>query len=147
MGKLNHFAGIRKKVSKPHALFLPMGRNKAKSMAYSAGFLHDIIQPLNRKEAVAGKYGLDSSGIEWEEGPCLHANVDYAKGKAAMNAGALDAYAVKIVRMRYNATSVINERSRIKFDGRVYQIIPEMFHPNHYDDTLQFHMQLIVNDK
>ena len=116
-------------------------------MGYSAGFLHDIIQPLNRKEAVAGKFGLDSAGIEWEEGRCLHANVDNAKGKSAMNAGALDAYAVKIVRMSYNATAVINERSRIKYDGRVYQIIPEMFHPNHFDYTLQFHMQLIVNDK
>ena len=105
-----------------------------------------MIQVLNRKEAVPGDYGIDSGGIQWEEGPRLHANVDYAKGKAAMNAGALDAYAVKIVRMRYSATSVINERSRIKYDGRVYQIIPEMFHPNHYDDTLQFHMQLIVNE-
>ena len=105
-----------------------------------------MIQVLNRKEAVPGDYGIDSGGIQWEEGPCLHANVDYAEGKAAMNAGALDAYAVKIVRMRYSATSVINERSRIKYDGRVYQIIPEMFHPNHYDDTLQFHMQLIVNE-
>ena len=105
-----------------------------------------MIQVLNRKEAVPGDYGIDSGGIQWEEGPCLHANVEYAKGKAAMNAGALDAYAVKIVRMRYSATSVINERSRIKYDGRVYQIIPEMFHPNHYDDTLQFHMQLIVNE-
>ena len=116
-------------------------------MGYSAGFLHDIIQPLNRKEAVAGKYGLDSAGIEWEPVGCLHANVDYQRGKSAMNAGSLDAYAVKIVRMRYSATAVINERSRIKYQGRVFQIIPEMFHPNHYDDTLQFHMQLIVNDK
>ena len=116
-------------------------------MCYSAGFLHDIIQPLNRKEAVAGKYGLDSAGIEWEEGPCLHANVDYQRGKSAMNAGSIDAYAVKIVRMRYSATAVINERSRIKYQEKVYQIIPEMFHPNHFDDTLQFHMQLIVNDK
>jgi head-tail adaptor len=116
-------------------------------MSYSAGFLHEIIQPLNRKEAKTSKFGLDGGGVEWEEGPCLHANVDYARGKAAMNAGALDAYAVKIVRMRYEATAVINERSRIKYDGRVYQIIPEMFHPNHYDDTLQFHMQLVVNDK
>ena len=49
-------------------------------MGYSAGFLHDIIQPLNRKEAVAGKYGLDSAGIEWEEVGCLHANVDYQRG-------------------------------------------------------------------
>ena len=105
-----------------------------------------MIQVLNRKEAVPGDYGIDSGGIEWEEGPCLHANVDYAKGKSAMNAGALDAYAVKIVRMRYDATAVINERSRIKYDGRVYQIIPEMFHPNHFDKTLQFHMQLIVNE-
>ena len=146
-GNLTILLAFAKKVSKPHARFLPIGRNKAKSMAYSAGFLHDIIQPLNRKEAVAGKYGLDSAGVEWEEGQCLHANVDYAKGKAAMNAGALDAYAVKIVRMRYNATAVINERSRIKFDGRVYQIIPETFNANHYENTLQFLMQLIVNDK
>ena len=116
-------------------------------MGYSAGFLHDMIQVLNRKEAKTSKIGLDGGGIEWEEGPCLHANVDYARGKSAMNAGALDAYAVKIVRMRYNATSVITERSRIKYQGRVFQIIPEMFHPNHYDNTLQFHMQLVVNDK
>lgn len=116
-------------------------------MGYSAGFLHDIIIPLNRKEAKVGKYGIDSAGIEWEEGPCLHANVDYAKGKSGMNAGALDVYAVKIVRMRYGATAVINERSRIKYQGKVYQIIPETFNANHYEDTLQFLIQLIVNDK
>ena len=114
-------------------------------MGYSGGFLRDVITVLNRKEAKTSKFGLDGGGVEWEEGPCLHANVDYAKGKSAMNAGALDAYAVKIVRMRY--TTCFNERSRIKYQGKVYQIIPEMFHPNHFDNTLQFHMQLIVNDK
>ena len=116
-------------------------------MGYSGGFLRDVITVLNRKEAKTGKYGLDSAGIEWEEGPCLHANVDYAKGKSAMNAGALDVYAVKIVRMRYNATAVINERSRIKYQDKVYQIIPETFNANHYENTLQFLMQLVVNDK
>ena len=116
-------------------------------MSYSAGFLHEIIVPLNRKAATVGKYGVDSGGIQWEEGPCLHANVDYQRGKSAMNAGALDAYAVKIVRMRYNATDVINERSRIKYQGKVYQIIPETFNANHYENTLQFLMQLVVNDK
>jgi len=114
-------------------------------MGYSAGFLHEIIQVLNRKEAQAGKYGLDSAGVEWEEGPCLHANVDYNRGKSAMNAGALDAYAVKIVRMRY--TTCFNERSRIKYQDKVYQIIPETFNANHYENTLQFLMQLVVNDK
>ena len=114
-------------------------------MGYSAGFLHDIIIPMNRKEAKVGKYGIDSAGIEWEEGPCLHANVDYSKGKAAMNAGALDVYAVKIVRMRW--TNVFNERSRVKYQDKTYQIIPDTWNANHRENTLQFLMQLIVNDK
>ena len=114
-------------------------------MGYSSGILHEIIQPLNRKEAVQGKFGLDSAGIEWEPVGCLHANVDYQRGKSAMNAGSLDAYAVKIVRMRY--TTCFNERSRIKYQGKVIQINPETFNANHYENTLQFLMQLVVNDK
>ena len=116
-------------------------------MGYSAGFLHDIIQPLNRKEAVAGKYGLDSAGIEWVDACSepLHANVDYQRGKSAMNAGSLDAYAVKIVRMRW--TNVFNERSRVKYQDKTYQIIPETWNANHRENTLQFLMQLVVNDK
>jgi head-tail adaptor len=113
-------------------------------MGYSSGFLAYIIIPMNRKKADAGKYGIDAAGIEWEEVGCLHANVDYQKGKSALNAGALDAYAVKIVRMRW--TNLFNERSRIKFDGKVYQIIPETFNANRREDTLQFLMQLVVND-
>jgi head-tail adaptor len=114
-------------------------------MSYSAGFLHEIIIPMNRKEAKPSKFGLDGGGVEWEEGPCLHANVDYAKGKSAMNAGSLDAYAVKIVRMRW--TNVFNERSRVKYLDKTYQIIPETWNANHRENTLQFLMQLIVNDK
>ena len=122
-----------------------MGKIKARIMSYSAGFLHDIIIPLNRKAAAVGEYGVDSGGIQWEEGPCLHANVDYQRGKSAMNAGSLDAYAVKIVRMRW--TNVFNERSRIKYLDKTYQIIPETWNANRREDTLQFLMQLIVNDK
>ena len=114
-------------------------------MSYSAGFLHEIIIPLNRKEAKVGKYGLDSAGIEWEEVGCLHANVDYQRGKSAMNAGSLDAYAVKIVRMRW--TNVFNERSRVKYLDKTYQIIPDTWQPNHRENTLQFLIQLVVNDK
>ncbi len=100
---------------------------------------------MNRKEAKPSKFGLDGGGVEWEEVGCIHANVDYQRGKSAMNAGSLDAYAVKIVRMRY--TTCFNERSRIKYQGKFYQIIPETFNANHYENTLQFLMQLIVNDK
>ena len=114
-------------------------------MSYPAGFLENIIIPLNRKAATVGKYGVDSGGIQWEEGTPIHANVDYQRGKAAMNAGALDAYAVKIVRM--NWTDKLNDRSRVKYDGKVYQILPETFNPHYRKNTLQFLMQLVVNDK
>ena len=114
-------------------------------MAYSSGFLKDRVTILNRKEAVQGKFGLDSAGIEWENMGCVHANVDWQKGKSGMTAGALDAYGVKIVRMRWN--SIINERSRIQWHGKTYQILPETFNANHQDDTIQFLCQQIVNDK
>lgn len=120
---------------------------KSDNMSYQSGFLHHLIMPQNRKDATAGNFGIDSAGVEWEDACArpLHANVDYVKGKSAMNAGALDVYAVKFVRMRW--TNIFNERSRIKYDGRVYQIIPETFNANYETNTLQFHMQLVVNDK
>ena len=100
---------------------------------------------MNRKAAKVGKYGVDSGGIQWEEGTPLHANVDYQRGKSAMNAGALDSYAVKIVRM--NWTDKLNERSRVKYQGKVYQILPDTFNGHYRENTLQFLMQLVVNDK
>ena len=114
-------------------------------MGYSSGFLKDRITILNRKEAVLGKFGLDSAGIEWENMGCVHANVDWQKGKSAMNAGALDAYGVKIVRMRWN--SIITERSRIQWQGKTYQILPETFNANRQENTIQFLCQQVVNDK
>ena len=41
----------------------------------------------------------------------------------------------------------LNERSRVKYDGKVYQIIPETFNGHYRENTLQFLMQLVVNDK
>jgi SPP1 family predicted phage head-tail adaptor len=113
-------------------------------MAYSSGILRFVIQVQNRKAAQGGKFGLDSDGIEWEDGDILHANVTWAKGVGAMNAGALDSYAVKEVRTRW--TNKITMRSRVKFDGQIYQIIPETFHEDRKENTLQFLMQLIIND-
>ena len=114
-------------------------------MAYTAGFLKDLVTILNRKEAVQGKFGLDSAGIEWENAGCVHANVDWQKGKSGMTAGALDAYGVKIIRMRWN--SIFTERSRIQWQGKTYQILPETFNACRQEDTIQFLCQQIVNDK
>jgi head-tail adaptor len=114
-------------------------------MPYTAGFLKDLVTVLNRKEAQQGKFGLDSAGIEWDNMGCVHANVDWQKGKTAMNAGALDAYGVKIVRMRWN--NIVTERSRIQWHGKTYQILPETFNACRQENTIQFLCQQIVNDK
>ena len=113
-------------------------------MAYSTGILRDFVTILNRKEAVQGKFGLDSAGIEWENMGRVHANVEWAKGKQAMNVGALDVYGVIMVRMRYN--SIVNDRSRVMYDGKTYQILGDTFHAQRQDNTIQFHAQLVVKE-
>ena len=114
-------------------------------MAYSTGILKHRVQILNRTAAQDGRFGLDSAGIEFEPAKTVWAEVTWAKGKAAMNAGALDVYGVVMVRMRYN--TVVNERSRILYDGRTYQVIGETFHADRQENTIQFHAQQIVKDQ
>ena len=113
-------------------------------MAFSSGFLKDRILIQNRKAAEAGKFGIDSDGPEYEDVCCLHANVDWQRGKSAMREGSLDVYGVVIVRMRW--TTQVTERSRIVYEGKTYQILAETFHANRQENTLQFHAQLIIND-
>jgi len=49
------------------------------------------------------------------------------------------------VRMRYN--TIVNERSRILYDGKTYQIIPEFFHADRQENTIQFHAQQLINNE
>ncbi len=114
-------------------------------MAYSTGILKNRVTILNRTEAQDGKFGLDSADIEFEPAKTVWAGVQWAKGKAAMNAGALDVYGVVMVRMHYNST--VNERSCILYKGKTYQIIGETFHADRQENTIQFHAQQIVKDQ
>ena len=61
-----------------------------------------------------------------------------------MREGALDAYAVVLVRMRW--TPDVNMRSRIVWQANTYQIIPETFHADKQANTIQFMAQLVIND-
>ena len=111
-------------------------------MGYSSGLLKHRVTILNRTTAQQGRFGLDSAGVEFESAGTVWASVDWTRGKGAMNAGALDVYGVVIIRMRWN--TIINERSRILYDGKTYQIIGETFHPDRQENTIQFHAQQIV---
>lgn len=113
-------------------------------MAYSTGILRERVQILNRTEAQVGKFGIDSSGIEFEPAGTVWAEITWAKGKQAMNAGALDVYGIIMVRMRYN--TIVSERSRIVHDGKTYQILGDTFHAQRQDNTIQFQAQQVVND-
>ena len=113
-------------------------------MAYTTGILKDRVTILNRREAQQGKFGLDSAGIEFETAGTVWAEVTWVRGKQAMNVGALDVYGVIMVRMRYN--SIVNDRSRVMYDGKTYQILGDTFHAQRQDNTIQFHAQLVVKE-
>ena len=113
-------------------------------MAYSTGILRNRVTILNRTEATQGRFGLDSSGVEFETAGTVWAEVTWAKGKQAMNVGALDVYGVIMVRMRYN--TIVNDRSRVQYDGKTYQILGDTFHAHRQDNTIQFHAQLVVKE-
>ena len=113
-------------------------------MAYSTGILRERVTILNRREAEQGKFGLDSAGIGFESAGTVWASVDWLRGKSAMVAGALDVYGVVLIRMRYN--SIVNERSRISYDGKVYQILGDTFHADRQSNTIQFHAQQVINE-
>ena len=114
-------------------------------MAFSTGFLKHRIVVQNRTKAKQGKFGLDSAGIEFETAGTVWAEVTWAKGKQALNAGALDVYGVKMIRMRWN--TIVNERSRIVWHGKTYQIVGDTFNADRQGNTIQFLAQQIVNDK
>ena len=113
-------------------------------MAYSSGILRNRVTILNRTEAQQGKFGLDSSGVEFETAGTVWAEVTWVRGKQAMNVGALDVYGVIMVRMRYN--TIVNDRSRVQYDGKTYQILGDTFHAQRQNNTIQFHAQLVVKE-
>lgn len=117
----------------------------AQGTGYSTGLLDKLITIQNRKAATFGKFGLDSDGAEYEDTfKDMPADVTWSKGKRALNEGAIDAYGVVQVRIRWY--DGINMRSRIIYDGQVYQILPETFHPDYQANTIQFLAQLVIND-
>lgn len=112
-------------------------------MSYATDILTEMVEVLNRTKAESSEYGLDGAGVKWDSEGCFYASVTWAKGMRALNAGSVDAYGVVLVRMRW--TDIVTMRSRIVYNGETYQILPETFHPDRRNDTIQFNAQVIVN--
>ena len=111
-------------------------------MAYSTGMLKHRIKVQNRTTATADKFGIDGSGVEYEDTCWLWASVDFVKGMRAMREGAIDVYGVIMIRTRY--TNAINARSRIVYEGETYNVLGDTLHIDKQTNIVQFNAQLIV---
>lgn len=113
---------------------------------YASGMRHERITILNPAEKEDGAFGRSSAGTNYTSAGSVYASVTFSKGVSAMNAGALDVYAVVMVRMNYDSGKLrhISPRSRIIYDGNTYQILGKTFHPDHINNTLQFNAQMII---
>lgn len=112
------------------------------STGYASGMRRHRVTILNRRDQVAGRFGINMESVTWEDCGTVWASVDFAKGMRSLNAGALDAYAVVLVRMNWN--NDINMRSRIVCEGITYQVLPETFHIDQHLNIVQFNAQAIV---
>ena len=113
-------------------------------MSYASDILVERIIIQNRTKAESSDFGLDGAGVKWKDTSCVCASVTWTKGMRALNAGSLDVYGIVLVRMRW--TSEVTMRSRIIYNGDVYQILPETFHADKHDNTIQFNAQIIINE-
>lgn len=112
---------------------------------YSSGMRKERIGILNRKASTVGTFGVDSSGVEWETTCTVWAGVSWVKGMRAMNEGAIDVYGIVMVRMNWN--DKITSRSRIRYDGGIYKVLPETFHADKQANTIQFNAQAILDEQ
>ena len=108
-------------------------------MGYSAGMLDKRVTILNRKKQTVGQYCIDSDGVGWEEAGTVWANVNWVKGISAMREGAVDVYGMLMVRMRWNRFTTRN--SRVRIDGKVYEVAGETFHADYKANTIQMNVK------
>lgn len=114
-------------------------------MGYSSSMLRFLVDIYNRATPTSSKFGIDGSGITWEKvASNLHVNITWGKGVASLREGALDAYTEILVRMPYN--DIVTMRSRLMWNGQMYQIKPNTFHPDYMEDKIQFNAVLVIDE-
>ena len=109
---------------------------------YASGLRRQRVTVLNREAQAVGAYGIDSGGVDWRDDGTVWADVTWVKGMRTLREGALDAYGIVMVRMNWNA--IVTLRSRIAYDGQVYQVLSDTFHADKHENTVQFQAQIVI---
>ena len=92
-----------------------------KNMSYSTGLLKDRVEILVRQRATSGERGRGSGEPVFEVATSVWGAVTWTKGARAMQEGALEAYDVVMIRMRWN--DIVNRDCRLRSGGKTYQIL------------------------
>lgn len=87
-------------------------------MAYTSGILNKRVEILNKVAPEGSTFGTTT---KYEPVACVWADVTWSKGTKSLREGALDAYDVVLVRMRWN--TIVTRDSRLRHDGKTYQIL------------------------
>lgn len=85
-------------------------------MAYSSGYLHNIVTIRNK--VVATGFGETTS---WQDAGCVHARKVWKSGNKVLRESVLDAIDVVIFRMRWN--NIVTRDSLLVCEGKTYQIL------------------------
>jgi len=107
-------------------------------MAYSSGLLNKkiAIWAVNRDNQT-GKAGRGSAGVKYDCLGCVWGAITWSKGMRAMREGALEAYDVVMIRMRWN--SLVDKDSRLTCEGKTYQIL--QFNSDRRENQIQITAQ------
>lgn len=90
-------------------------------MGYSTGILNKRVTILTRERATGGERGRGSGEPTFTPNCTVWASLTWTKGARAMQAGALEAYDVVMIRMRWHPA--VNRDCRFQCEGKTYQVL------------------------
>ena len=111
-------------------------------MAYNSGMLGKRAEILQRNRAAAGGRGRGSSEVTYRVAGKVWASLKWQKGMRPLLEGAVEAYDVVMIRMRWN--SIVDRDCRIRCDGKVYQIL--QLNADKTENQIQIIAQEIVGE-
>lgn len=111
-------------------------------MAYTSGLLNHRADILKRNTITTGSRGRGSGEPTYRVAATVWASLKWQKGMKPFQLGAIEAYDVVMIRMRYNP--LIDMDCRIRIDGKVYQI--EQMDDEFRDNQTQIIAKKIVGE-
>ena len=112
------------------------------AMSYNTGMLNKRVEVLRRCRREAGQRGRGSQEATFEVAGSRWASVTWTKGARALQEGALEAYDVVMIRMRWN--TLVDKDCRIRCEGKVYQVL--QLNDDKKENQVQILAQEVVGD-